>query len=221
MNKREMRANLRSLIDDMVEPYGWEDLTLDRYISEGMDKFCEDTGYFVDFKNFPIVTIVDEPDYDFTTDRIIEVLDLWNMDTGLKLTQFGEDNRPEYIPSLDVQQTVSYGWQTDQTTGMITLFPTPKIVSNLKARVWRYALVSFEDMTEDATPELPSRFHRAPIEYAAGMAYTHHDRERADLPKARDHFNMYAQYVVDGKKAFQRVRAAHPRLVPNQIYNFR
>ena len=222
MNKKEIRAELRLLIDDIVEPYGWSNATLDGYLNEGMEKFCEDTGFFVDFQNYSITTIPGVSDYAFDTDgRIIEVLEVWNATTGVRISQFGEDDRPDFIPTIDVQQTTPYMWQTDQTTGMCTFYPTPGEVTVFRFRVWRYARVSFLVLAETATPEIPSRFHRAPIEYAAFKAYMHHDRERANLPKAKDHLEMYGAYKHDGRKAFQHLRGTHPHCAPNILYAIR
>jgi hypothetical protein len=222
MTKKEIRAELRLVIDDIEEPYGWSNDTLDGYLNEGMDKFCEDTGFFVDFKNYTITTAVGVSDYAFDTDgRIIEVLEVWNATTGVRLSQFGEDNRPDFVPTIDVQQTTPYMWQTDQTTGMATLYPTPGEITVFNYRVWRYARTSFLVLAETATPEISPRFHRAFIEYAAFKAYMHHDRERANLPKATDHLAMYKIYMHDGRKAFQHYRGTHPHCAPNQLYAIR
>ena len=222
MTKKEIRAELRLVIDDIEEPFGWSNNTLDGYLDEGMDKFCEDTGFFVDFQNYSITTESGVADYEFDTDgRIIEVLEVWSAATGVRLSQFGENDRPTFVPTIDAQQTTPYMWQTDQTTGMLTLYPTPGEVAVFNFRVWRYARTSFLAMAETATPEISKRFHRAFIEYAAFKAYMHHDRERANLPKASDHLAQYKMYAHDGRKAFQHLRGTHPHCAPNPLYTFR
>jgi hypothetical protein len=223
MNKKEIRAELRLVIDDLVEPYGWSNAILDAYLGEGMDKFCEDTGFFVDFNTYTITTVAGTADYAFDTDgRIMEILEVWNSSTGVRLSQFGQDDRPDFIPTLDVQQTTPYMWQADQTTGMVTLYPTPGEITTFKFRVYRYAKISFAALAETGIPEIMPRFHRAFIEYAAYKAYMHHDRERANLPKATDHLNIYKlQYVKDGRRAFQRMRGTHPHCAPSTMYSFR
>lgn len=221
MKKKEIRIELRDTIDDTCEPYGWSDARLDGFIDEAMDQMCSSTGFFVDFQNYPIVTEANVANYSFEDLRVIEVLELWDLQTNLRLTQFGEDNRPDFIPTLDVQYTTPYAWQTDQTTGYITFYPTPVSALNYQARVWRYARTAFSDLGENDIPEIPKQLHRGLIEYAAYKAYSMHDRERADQPKAMDHFRAWMGYVSDGKKMFQRMRAAHPRITCNQMYNFR
>jgi hypothetical protein len=224
MNKKQLRAEFRKVADDLIQPYGWDDPIVDGYLSEGMDALCEDTGFFIDFSNYTISTLANIAQYPFNTDgRVIEILEVWNSLTNIRLVQFDESNRPDLVPIWDSPVTAPYAWQADQQTGSITLFPTPGTSGQVfKLRVWRYESTAFEDMAETDSPVLPPTIHRGIIEYAAYKAYMHHDREQNNLTKASDHKLAYdSLYVPRGKRAFQRAKATHIRCIPNSIYMFR
>ena len=224
LQKKKIRAKFREMVDDVVESYGWSDDTVDMFLDEGMDVFCEDTGFFVDFQNYSITTVANQADYDFDPDlRVMQVLEVWNPTTGVRLSQFGQDDRPDTVDTFVADPvTTPYMWQTDRTTGVITFYPAPStagLVFNI--RVWRYARVSFGAMGENDYPEIPATCHLAPAEYAAWKCYKFHDRERANMPKADDHLVAYKDYVHRGKKLFQAARGTPPHVAPSIIYSFR
>ena len=70
-----------------------------------------------------------------------------------------------------------------------------------------------------ASPEIPSRFHRAPIEWAAYKALNHHDAETQDPVKAKDHKDaFYDEYVADGIAAFRRYHNIETRVGSDPAY---
>jgi len=224
MNKKEIRNEFRTLIDDLIQPYGWDDTIVDAYLSEGMDALCEDTGFFIDFSNYKIITIANTPSYEVdASGRVIEVLEVWNATTNTRLSQFDESDRPDLIPIWDSPATTPFSWQCDQETGFITMFPVPSTDGQIfKLRVWRREVIPFEDLGEEDSPKIPPTIHRGIIEYAAFKAYMHHDREQTNMPKALDHKNLYDMlYVARGKKLFKRQKATHIRCAPDKLYTFR
>jgi hypothetical protein len=224
MKKKELRTEFRKVIDDYIQPYGWDDTIVDAYLSEGMDALCEDTGFFIDFSNYTISTLANVASYPFNIDgRIIEVLEVWNAVTNVRLSQFDESDRPDLVPIWDSPATVPFSWQCDQESGHITMYPTPGVDGSVfKLRVWRYERIPFESLDEEDSPLIPATIHRGIIEYAAFKAYMHHDREQANMPKASDHKALYdTLYVPRGKRLFQRQRATHIRCAPNKLYTFR
>jgi hypothetical protein len=225
MQKKRIRSLFRETVDDIVESYGWSDITVDTYLDEAMDVFCEDTGFFVDFNAYTITTVAGQPDYDFDPDlRVMQILEVWNPTTGVRLSQFGEDDRPDYIDTWSpiVPFTTPYMWQTDRTTGVITFYPAPALAGEVfQMRVWRYARTSFALMAETAEPEIPKTCQMAIIEYAAYKAYMHHDRERANLPAASNHLKAYRDYVYRGKRLFEHTRGTPAHVAPSVLYAFR
>jgi hypothetical protein len=197
-------------------------------MAEGQDKFCEDTGFFVDFTSSTIDTIVDQPRYAIP-DRTISILDLWNGNTRLARYQ-------EYMKTAPSQSSQSvvfnpdsqtpYGWQADQQTGLITLIPTPQEAITINIRLWRYSEFSLDSNDTDgngtnAEPEIPVRFQRACIAWAAFKAYSDHDAEKGDKLKAGDHLSTFEMYVSDGKKALRRFQTEETIVSGNPIYLFR
>lgn len=218
MTRAEMLAELKYVLGESNIAYGsWADATLEGYLAEGQDKFCEETGYFRDISNFTITLQTDVAVY-AVPDRIIQVLDIWD---GLrKLGKVLTGNETYSYDSGFPFNTDAVGvptmWATDEETGVIKLSPTPTSAENgrtLVLHVWRYSLY---DLAGDgavpegggdappASPEIPSRFQRACIEWAAHKALVHHDLDSQDKVKSQDHLKSFMDYVADGITAFRR-----------------
>lgn len=210
-----MFTELRSRLSDDVAPYKWSDAFLLSVLAEGQDKFCEETGYFVDFSNYAVTLQTGVAVYAVPT-RAIEVLDIW--DGTRRLGKYQESDRSAVTQDWDPAVSASQSgrpqrWQTDRSTGSITFDRVPTAVENgvvLQLRVWRYSRYALDGdgpvANVVAEPEIPSRFHRAPIEWAAFKAYTDHDAEKADRVKAETHERNFAAYCRDGKRALQRIQ---------------
>lgn len=221
MTRAEMLQELREVLDDTVAPYGWSNIALFAYLSEGQDKFCEDTGYFIDNTNYTITTVAGTASYAID-ERIIEVLEVWN--GGGKLQKFTQAERPVSGNFHISEETQPYAWQADQETGMLTLFPTPQAVITLNLRVWRYPRIPLTELTvvdaveSDTEPTIPKRFRRACVEWAAYKAFMHFDREQYDPNIAAKHKMAYREYVVQGRNARARQEAEAPQVRPSGWY---
>lgn len=221
MTRDRMLEELRERLSDELQPYKWSQTFLLSALAEGQDMFCERTGYFTDFSNFTITLQTGVAVY-AVPDRIIEVLDIW--DGTRRLGKYQETDRRQVTPDWDPAVTAGQvgrpqRWQADQSVGSVTFDRTPTAAEDgvvLQLRVWRYSLYALDGdgavENVGAEPEIPSRFHRAPIEWAAFKAYTDHDAEKSDPVKARDHENAFKDYVREGKRAFQRITGHNVRV---------
>lgn len=221
MTRAEMLAELRETISDDVVTYKWSDARLLGYLAEGQDEFCEQTGYFTDFTSHTITLATDTATYAIP-DRVIEVLDIW--DGTRRLGKFQESDRGFLNTDWDPAQTASNTgrpnrWQADRETGSITFDRTPTAAENgdtLQLRVWRYSADALDDAGIE--PEIPSRFHRACIEWAAYKAMNTHDAEKQDKIKAVDHFRAFNDYVVKGRRARRRYEGVETRVGSSPAY---
>jgi len=226
MTRREMLDELRGKIDDTSGRPKWTTGELLGWMAEGQDKFCEDTGFFTDVSSFSLTTVIGQAVYDIS-ERIIEVKDLWRGNTRLgkyqeymKTVGYPTSNAVFFNPN---QADVAYYWQADEETGVLTLYPTPTTVETLTMRVWRYSKFSLDSNDVDgkglnAEPEIPFRFHRACIEWAAYKAYSDHDAEKGDAMGAKDHLEAFKAYVSDGKKAIRRRQSEKTTVNGNPTY---
>ena len=196
----------------------WTDSMLLGYLAEGQDRFCEDTGYFVDPNEYTITTEEDVASYPFSS-RIIRIMDVYDGDRALR--RFEEQSKASWknpdLTEYEVNQTRLWGFQTDFAPGYVTIWPVPKDVRTLTLRVWRYAKKSLCESLQTQV-EIPLQFARAIIEYAAYKAYSHHDQELQDTLKATDHFTAYQYYVDRGEESFRRLRGAEQRVGPSPVY---
>lgn len=215
MLRAEMLPELREVLGDTVAPYAWSNETLNGYLSEGQDVFCEKTGYFRDKSNYSVVTVAGQKSYPIPS-RVIKVLEVW--DGARKLSRFTENDRPSGSDTIP-ENTRPKHWQTDGETGMLTFFEPPEAGITLTLRVWRYARTSMA-ANPSVEPEIPERFHRACVEYAAFKAYSHHDREESEKVKASDHLTLFRGYCADGVNSLWRLTGEEVRVGPNPIYTF-
>lgn len=225
MTRDRMLTELRGRIGDTVQPYYWSDDFLLGVLAEGQDEFCEQTGYFRDVSTFTITLETGKVAYAIP-DRIIEILDIW--DGARRLGKFQEPQRgavaQDWDPATSTEQSGRpRAWQTDRETGVITLDRTPTATENgviLQIHAWRYSLYSLDGdgavpevgETPVAEPEIPSRFHRACIEWAAHKAYGDHDAEKSDPIKANRHLAEFNDYVKKGKHAMRRTHGMEVRV---------
>jgi hypothetical protein len=216
------KALLKELKHVLYEsPYDgfWTDAMLYGYMAEGQDRFCADTGYFVDPVNYFLTTVIDQQSYEFS-DRIIKILNVY--DAGRPLTRFEEQSKEAWtnptVMDYEFSGTRLQGFQTDFAPGYVTLWPIPVDVRTLTMRVWRYARKHLCQDGPSTETEIPPQFDRAIIEYAAWKAFNHHDQELQDVLKANDHLAAYKQYVADGVQAFSQLRGSETRVAPSPVY---
>lgn len=214
MTRADLLTELKTVLRETTYDAAWGDILLTSYLSEGQDKFCEETGFFIDFLNYTITLVAGTADYAIPA-RAIQVMDIW--DGTRRLGKFEERDRAPYIGNTwdpgytDTATGRPTSWQTDRTTGYITLYPTPTAAEAgtvYKLRVWRYSRYALTTNDIDgvtpgdqpAVPEIPERYQRAMVHYAAYMALMHHDLEKQDKVKASDHLAIFNQYVREGRR---------------------
>jgi hypothetical protein len=221
MTRVELLEELRYVLDDTAgPPFAWSDQRLLRMMADGEDRFCEETGYFTDNTTYTITTTGGDAHYLLPSDRIIEVLEIW--DGAHKLRNFTELDRSQYynLPAMPWKRPIA--WQVDQQTGMISLLELPLDGLVLTLRVHRRAAKRLNSKTgpnyDVVTPSIPQQCHRALVEYAAAEALVDHDRERQDPVKAAIHAERFKDYVRQGRKLFTRINGASMQITPAQQY---
>lgn len=314
MDRETMLAELRSVIDDIVASrYYWPDSRLLGYLSEGQDKFCEETGYFTDITTHTIT--LEEGVYRYAVPtRVIQVMEIYDGRSrlGKLLTDDISSDGDLRRSGFEVVGMPTH-WRTDRYTGGIELSHTPTVIEDgtaLQLQVWRYSTKPLDRMsstitlagalhagdvvaatvngvvysyavlgtegtltavatalaavidaatslvatasgqvvsisalapetstaasvavsgagatvtataanTYSADPEVPERFHRACIEWAAYKAFNHHDMEAQDPVKATDHLRSFQQYVTDGRAALARIQNHEVRVGTHAAY---
>lgn len=226
MNREQMLTELNEVLNNSNLNGAFNEPTLIGYLSEGQDKFCEETGYFVDITNYSLTLAANTALYAVPA-RTIQVLNIWDGTKRLgKILPGTPEALDEWPLDFGTQPTGRPNrWQTDQTTGFIKLTPTPTAAEAgvvFPLHVWRYSRyeLSGDGATAGvaATPEIPGRLQRACIEWAAYKSFMHHDMETQDPVKAADHLAAFNGYVSDGKRAFDRAHNVEVRVGSNPAY---
>lgn len=226
MDRSRMLQELDEVLDDTgCQHTAWSASAKLGYLEEGQEKFCEDTGFFVDNTNFSVTTVPGQAVYEVDP-RIISILGIYDgarrlAMRPLRLQEAGAEN---YQLAFNYESNSSLeAYQPDLEAGLITLLGTPRDERTLRLRVWRYPMFALSNDDIDgagtpASPELPNRLQRACIEWAAFKCLSHHDREQQDPVKAADHLALYTGYVSDGKKYLRRLRGEVVDVRPNPVY---
>ncbi len=223
MTRDEMLTQLKETINCAVSGGAWSDDLLLSYLAEGQDKFCEDTGFFIDATNYELDLTTTETQYALDAD-IIKVLSVWSGNSRLPETDMeGLDpyQEPSFVTTVPTASSQLPVWQVDYETGYLTLRTAPIEDMTVKLRVWRYARNRLNNKTSgnyDTEPEIPVRYHSAPIEWAAYKALNHHGAEQQDPVKAKDHLAIYKQYAKEGYRAMRRRMGVMTRLTPSPTY---
>lgn len=217
MIRMEMLKELRFVLNAPGTDVTWTDFTLLGYLAEGQDVFCEDTGYFVDLSNFTITLETGVAVYSIP-DRVIQILNIWDGTRKLSKLDTGEEFYGDVIAGAPEV------WRTDKETGSLQFDREPTSAENGDSYVlqaWRYSLYDLAGVDDDgaaAQPEIPSRFHRACIEWGAYKAFDHHDMETQDPVKARDHKDNFDMYVKQGITAMRRYHNIETRVGTSPAY---
>ena len=231
MLRDELLAELRSVVDDTIRPYGWSDIRLAYWLSEGQDKFCEQSGFWSDRATYTITTVLNQADYT-VPERVVAVRSVWDgvnrlLDLSGAINTlanhrdfFGENYSGSSYASGEFPAGTlpsrPYRYRTDLETGILSLLEPPLAGIVLKLRVHRRSKIRFS--VEGAELEIPEEFHYAPVEYAAAKAFGDHDRELQDPVKANDHLLNFKRYVKEGQRAYRRLTGEYIDVVPNQLY---
>lgn len=226
MLRTEMLAEVQRVTNIATSGGILSDAVLMAYLAEGQDKFCEQTGFFVDFITFQIVSTIGSAEYTLDS-RIIEVHGLYDATNTVWLGRTNEARRQgagvtdRYpVHFSDSAADTSY-WQTDRESGIITLVPAPTTERTFTLRTWRYPITALDNQTEgayDTEPEIPAQFHWAPIEWAAYKVFMHHDMEMQDPVKAADHLGLFRKYASEGAAHFRRLTRQEVSIGFDQAY---
>lgn len=218
MEREELLQELRIVLDDVGYDPGWTDPVLARALSEGQDKFCERTGFFVVSTPLPVTTGVRHYALDR---RIIEVLDVFDS-RGRKLGKFQMDDLYSNLPPGTPHSHVAplgglTSWQADVTGRTLSFLPAPAENQTVSLRLWRRSEVAFSDEDEPEM-ELPEEFQFACIEWAAYRLLRHHDMEKENKVKSFDHLSAFNNYVLAGKQAHRRIMGVEYSVGSNPLY---
>lgn len=215
MTKKELILELREVVGDSVSPGNrWRPARLVSLLSEGQDKFCAETGFFLDSTSYSLTTTVGDQTYPISS-RIIQVKELF--DGARRLLPFVEADRP--ITALTgVEPTRPVHWQADEASHTITFYEPPEANIVIRMRVWRYATAVLTLTTGE--PEIPPEFHRAMVHYAASNLFGDHDSEIYDSKLSEKHRGFFNSYCADGVRAFLRIHNKVRKLEPSPLYSF-
>lgn len=205
---------LRGEVEDTVEPYAWSNNTLLGYLAEGQDKFCEYTGFLRD-ATMTIELVTGVASYALPA-IIIELLEVRNSSNQLL--------RRAPVEEVWTPTTVNgqpSAWRTDFNSGEVTFDCPAEIGLNevhFPIKVWRYGVAPSVATINTTAPNIPGRFHRACVEWAAYKVLNWHYAETQDPIKARDHRVIFDGYVSDGSDMFRRSHGIDAAIVPNPAY---
>lgn len=222
MDREELIQELRVILDDVGYDPGWTDPVLVRALSEGQDRFCERSGFFVDDSTYTVETVAGTAGY-VLSPRIITVLDVFDASGRLLGKYQRGDVYPETppgrpYPDVGSNQAAPSSWQTDASGRRLTLYPTPAEIQTITLKVWRRSEFAFSDDMEEPELEIPEEFHFAPIEWAAYKLLRHHDMEKENKIKSTEHLMAFNDYVSDGKQAHRRIMGDVYRISGNPLY---
>jgi hypothetical protein len=219
MTRTELLEELRFVVDDSIGPRcAWSDTRLMMWLSEGQDKFCEQSGFWVDKTTYSILTVLGQQDYDIDS-RIIAIRSIWD-GTRQLIDGAGKTFSDADFADNAAQSPIHY--RTDLQTEYVTFLEPVAAGITLSLRVHRRSTVALNHKDAngeyDTELQIPEEFHLAVVEYAASKAFGDHDRELQDPVKADDHLQNFEDYVRAGKTAYRRLTGGYVDVVPNPLY---
>lgn len=217
MTLDELRKELRTLLDDVAQPYLWEDTTLTAYLNEAEREACIRARLIYDEDGTLTQLSVGAGENTAALDPLILAVDrVYTVVNGRSRILMRTT-----VDDLD-DQLGSY-WKT--TTGQPSRFydeqtylgvcPTPTVDTDLSLAVWRLPLEPMAD--NDDEPDIAERFHFQLLDWAAHLAFKRRDADAQDQQRAANHearftnsFGVRPDANVQRKRRLKKVPVCWP-----------
>lgn len=192
MNRTELVADLRGVLDDRNEPYLWDPATLIRYLDEAVDEACMRAS-LLQASGTQAITL---------GTREYAMLEGWyqitdgNISTrpGIDMRILGSavaaDEDPDYQRITGVPEAIVM-----EREGYYALSPVPDAAATLTLYGYRVPTAA-ERMAQagaSSTPvAVPRMHHAALVHWAAARAYQTRDVDAGDLERSAYHASQFA-----------------------------
>ena len=196
MTLRELIDLISRKLDDVVQPFLWDDTELTQAINDRINELCEKTGLLRDSSTVAICTIavvLGTAKYALD-DRIIKIL---SVKYGTSYTEL----YPVTRAYLDEQ---FQNWESDtgvpryfllDDTATITLYPNPSADSHIHLSVTRYPLVQMTLLSENLEPEIHWKYHSRLVDGVLALAYEKNDSETIALARVKHHEALWNKTI--------------------------
>ena len=221
MTPEKLYELFRLEVDDISEPYLWEDAEFYAYLNEAQDLHITEIGGIADrSSSFTKITYKSGDQFLKYDPRIFRIKGAWD-----------EDNRRISIVNLDNMEGIAgdddYGARVlsgldDSLTGpiraiitdvedeRIQLYPIPEAAGYIQLYVFRRAVYGITEESEEF--EIPSYYHLNLLNWVKYKAYSKQDVETFDTKKAME-FRIEFMAGVDKAKRDRASRHDRKRVV--------
>jgi hypothetical protein len=210
MTYTEILTEAWTQADDSVRPYNWNDTEWIGYLNTVMDELCIRTQLLVDSTDTDICRISatsGTASYSLH-ERIVNVLDVWDTDTGYPLDLYNVGQLNAYSTGWRALTGTPDKYALDDTLGKILFVPEPDDTFTIGLRVARLVKDPATADTLDDTPELPSKYHHFLINGLLYKAYEKNDAETRDPDKIAYHSKEWERaldLIYQAEKRYQNV----------------
>lgn len=197
MTSTELLAIFRDEVSDQALPYLWSDSIVYGYIDEAQKQFCRDTWGIEDARSFKVKTVPGTEWYKFDQ-RILRLLGATLLGDVIPITTVEENPEIKFDGRTGMPLALVKGMQKNY----LRAWPIPTEEKTIELRTLR--LPATVESGDDL--EIDEQHQRALILYAKYKAYSKHDSETADAPKAMQYFQEFKLYCEEAKRAQGRLR---------------
>jgi hypothetical protein len=191
MKLRDLFLIVRRDLDDLEEPYLWSDDQLLEFANDAEEEACRRARLIVDSATDDICVLAVTaltPDVDLDP-RVIFIRRA-KMLTGIRtLRRASYRDLDERLPGWETQEGTVSHFITDLATGSIRLFRIPEASDTLNLTVVRMPLAPMTGL--DASPEIPTRYHRSLRHWIKYRAYSVQDAELKNPQKAMEGMALF------------------------------
>lgn len=192
MNRTELVADLRGVLDDEAEPYLWDSTKLVRNLDEAVDEACM-RGHLLQASATQAITLgtreyaMREGWYQITGGNI-------STRPGLDMRILGSsvaaDEDPDYQRVTGVPEAIVM-----EREGYYALSPVPDAEATLT--LYGYRVPTAAERMAQAGPSstpvaVPRMHHAALVHWAAARAYQTRDADAGDLERSQYHASQFA-----------------------------
>lgn len=216
MTGNELLLALRASLDDLNEPYLWDDEELFRYLSAAQLEFCKEVGGIRDSRSTITQIPASQGDVYVAFDpRILKIkrASVVGVDRPLKIMNIeevdhpgGSDDYGSYFSGsvFDTTEGELRALVTGAEENEIRLVRPPREDLTIALTVERAPLYRIADETGDDEVEIPEQHHLALILWAKHLAFLKEDAETFDAGQSDRFFGLFTAYGERARGALKK-----------------
>ncbi|KJR40735.1 hypothetical protein MCHI_003379 [Candidatus Magnetoovum chiemensis] len=191
----------RRLLDDIIEPYLWQDDEIISYVNDCIIEMCSDAATITDSQTDAIckINVLDNVANYLLDERVISVLSASIEGSSLPLIKTSAAFLRSCCPAWQDLYGAPVNYLTDALSGFITLWPKPIKTDTLTLTVTRLPMKQLTKENINEEPEISFKYHHKLLDGVLYKAYEKMDADTYNPELSKSHEERWNKTLQDIK----------------------